>query len=144
MLGTPPAFILSQDQTLNKLYLKPVGLKSIYLIAFQLSKELFQSHFWLLQEPFSGAYLHKLFLTLFNFQGTRFAARLSAAAYIDYHGTIRLSRTFFDFPKNLFPLPDRDPASLSSARLIYHRISRLSTAFLRFFKHFLRTLHIVG
>ena len=27
VLGTPPAFILSQDQTLNKLYLKPNGLK---------------------------------------------------------------------------------------------------------------------
>ena len=28
VLGTPPAFVLSQDQTLKKLYLKPVGLKS--------------------------------------------------------------------------------------------------------------------
>ena len=30
VLGTPPAFVLSQDQTLNKWYLKPEGLKSIY------------------------------------------------------------------------------------------------------------------
>ena len=28
VLGTPPAFVLSQDQTLKKLYLKPEGLKS--------------------------------------------------------------------------------------------------------------------
>ena len=31
MLGTPPAFVLSQDQTLKKLYLKPFGLKSNFL-----------------------------------------------------------------------------------------------------------------
>ena len=28
VLGTPPAFVLSQDQTLKKLYLKAVALKS--------------------------------------------------------------------------------------------------------------------
>ena len=31
VLGTPPAFVLSQDQTLKKLYLKPFGLKSNFL-----------------------------------------------------------------------------------------------------------------
>ena len=30
VLGTPPAFVLSQDQTLNKFYLKPSGMKSNY------------------------------------------------------------------------------------------------------------------
>ena len=30
VLGTPPAFILSQDQTLNKWYLNPEGIKSIH------------------------------------------------------------------------------------------------------------------
>ena len=30
VLGTPPAFVLSQDQTLKKLYLKPFGLKSSF------------------------------------------------------------------------------------------------------------------
>ena len=30
VLGTPPAFVLSQDQTLKKLYLKPEGLKSSF------------------------------------------------------------------------------------------------------------------
>ena len=30
VLGTPPAFVLSQDQTLKKLYLKPKGLKSSF------------------------------------------------------------------------------------------------------------------
>ena len=47
VLGTPPAFILSQDQTLNKSYLnRPLSalLKSILDKAFQLSKE-FRSHF---------------------------------------------------------------------------------------------------
>ena len=47
VLGTPPAFILSQDQTLNKSYLNTALsalLKSILDKAFQLSKE-FRSHF---------------------------------------------------------------------------------------------------
>ena len=30
VLGTPPAFVLSQDQTLKKLYLKPKGFKSSF------------------------------------------------------------------------------------------------------------------
>ena len=30
VLGTPPAFVLSQDQTLKKLYLKAVALKSYF------------------------------------------------------------------------------------------------------------------
>ena len=30
VLGTPPAFVLSQDQTLKKLYLKAVALKSFF------------------------------------------------------------------------------------------------------------------
>ena len=30
VLGTPPAFVLSQDQTLKKLYLKAEALKSIF------------------------------------------------------------------------------------------------------------------
>ena len=30
VLGTPPAFVLSQDQTLKKLYLKPFGLKPFF------------------------------------------------------------------------------------------------------------------
>ena len=62
VLGTPPAFVLSQDQTLNKFVSHPVSrLKPFIDRCFQLSKEL--------QSPFSGAYLHK-HLTLFNLQGT--------------------------------------------------------------------------
>ena len=30
VLGTPPAFVLSQDQTLKKSYLKPFGLKPLF------------------------------------------------------------------------------------------------------------------
>ena len=61
VLGTPPAFILSQDQTLNILYLNGTFAPIKSIEAFQLSKESFVfSDF--LKEPFSGAYLHKLFL----------------------------------------------------------------------------------
>ena len=38
VLGTPPAFILSQDQTLNKLYLNRSPGQNL-IDAFQLSKE---------------------------------------------------------------------------------------------------------
>ena len=38
VLGTPPAFILSQDQTLNKLYLNRSPDQNL-IDAFQLSKE---------------------------------------------------------------------------------------------------------
>ena len=40
MLGTPPAFVLSQDQTLNKLYLKAEALKSFikHLLSDKLNK----------------------------------------------------------------------------------------------------------
>ena len=37
VLGTPPAFVLSQDQTLKKLYLKALALKSHFLNKFVLA-----------------------------------------------------------------------------------------------------------
>ena len=65
VLGTPPAFILSQDQTLNKMvFQEPKFFKSISLM-LNLS---FNSQSYLmsicdrLKALFFGAYLHKLFL----------------------------------------------------------------------------------
>ena len=81
VLGTPPAFVLSQDQTLKKLYLKH----------FRASNHFLNNRFWQLTQEFSLAVfrlrfkqIHKfvkgvLFVfALFNLQGTavRFAANL--------------------------------------------------------------------
>ena len=81
VLGTPPAFVLSQDQTLKKLYLK----------RFHASNHFLNNRFWQLTQEFSLAVfrlrfkqIHKfvkgvLFVfALFNLQGTavRFAANL--------------------------------------------------------------------
>ena len=93
VLGTPPAFILSQDQTLNKSYPNSLSAAQI-LLKLSSSQRNFQSLFRL-KEPFSGAYLHKLFLlTLFNFQGTLCAVHRSGSFY-----TIPQA---FRFVKNFF------------------------------------------
>ena len=59
VLGTPPAFILSQDQTLNKSYLKASckALKSDLLIRFPaLKRNCLENISVLLKNPFLGAY----------------------------------------------------------------------------------------
>ena len=59
MLGTPPAFILSQDQTLNKSYLKASyeALKSDLLIRFPaLKRNCLENISALFKNPFLGAY----------------------------------------------------------------------------------------
>ena len=106
VLGMPPAFILSQDQTLNKLYLKQhLCCIKIDLLKFNLFQNKSQNRILfysrcskrLLKEPFYFWCLKALlaFLTLFNFQGT---GRL-ATVFIRYHKPFQLSRTFFKFFK---------------------------------------------
>ena len=71
VLGTPPAFVLSQDQTLKYgiLTASQRQIKPIRADLISASKELFSQTFRFAKEPFSGAYSHKLLLTLFNLQG---------------------------------------------------------------------------
>ena len=136
VLGTPPAFILSQDQTLNILYLNGtfVPIKSIE--AFQLSKESFVfSDF--LKEPFSGAYLHKLFLHCSIFKVHSLAPfRDSLISLTRFQ---ELVKRFFEF---LFPSLTNFLAFPQGALLIYHRKSSLSTLFLIFFGSFFEHLNI--
>ena len=62
VLGTPPAFVLSQDQTLKYGILAVFPqLKPIRADSISASKELFSQTFRFAKEPFSGAYSHKLF-----------------------------------------------------------------------------------
>ena len=76
VLGTPPAFVLSQDQTLNKFYLRTLSdLETIYRSLFPALKEISQN-VSVLQEPF--LVLICISFTLFNLQGAhRFFAALS-------------------------------------------------------------------
>ena len=81
VLGTPPAFILSQDQTLNKLYLIiHTGCLTQSIQAYLLSIEIFVLSVSQHLNPFLVLILLKLFLTLFNFQGTFSRSRLSTTA----------------------------------------------------------------
>ena len=69
------------------------------------------------QEPFSGAYLHKLFLTLFNFQGTS-RVRLVGVSLINIAQEFCFVKNFFRFSQNFFVLGLELGASLTGARLI--------------------------
>ena len=118
MLSTPPAFVLSQDQTLNKWYLNNLRCSNLYRaichsiilfivaafgrIDYPLLTHNFGSH--LLKMRPAGAFR---FVTLFNLQGTR---RL-AEHLVLYKIRSSLSRTFFKFFQTF------------SLHLLYHRRS---------------------
>ncbi len=72
VLGTPPAFVLSQDQTL-KYGILTVRLRTDKTYpscqSQSLQKNCLSSFLSRSKKPFSGAYSHKLLLTLFNLQG---------------------------------------------------------------------------
>ena len=69
VLGAPPAFVLSQDQTLEKLYLNTLsGVKIIFQAKSQLvSKKLKSTSQFLEKSMYKG--LCTFFSMLFNFQG---------------------------------------------------------------------------
>ena len=105
VLGTPPAFVLSQDQTLKKLYLKAQSSKIKVLNNLLLAK-LLKNFRWLflfalihelLNKSINLSKVFKFVFTLFNLQGTDFAASLSLTAFRLYHISFHLSRTFFKF-----------------------------------------------
>ena len=102
VLGTPPAFVLSQDQTLKKLYLK----------RFHASNHFLNNRFWQLTQEFSLAVfrlrfkqIHKfvkgvLFVfALFNLQGTAAFRSRSKLAYLSTASSIcqELFSSFFKF-----------------------------------------------
>ena len=104
VLGTPPAFILSQDQTLNKLYLKTAcaALKSID--AFHSSQKNLYSHFWLKSPSFLVLICISFFLHCSIFKVHFNSLGLSATACLYYHRSSSLSRVFLSFFQTLFLL----------------------------------------
>src|SRR5699024_9446942 len=85
VLSTPPAFILSQDQTLNKMVSKE-RLRSLNHLIEALTKlqrnlkSLLQA--FACQKDSSSFLVLHVSLTLFNLQGTRSASRLAGVLFI--------------------------------------------------------------
>ena len=101
VLGTPPAFVLSQDQTLNKFYPKAFRLRNHLLIAITSSQRNFQAKpFGLAQNPFWC-----LFSISFSYfvQFTRYTSRpigrektsLPARRFANIPSCFRVCQAFF-------------------------------------------------
>ena len=94
VLGAPPAFVLSQDQTLEKLYLNTLSsVKIIFQAKSQLVSKKLKSTFQFLEKSMYKG-LCTFFSMLFNFQGPfrRFSRRR-----LSYHNQVILSTTIFTF-----------------------------------------------
>ena len=117
MLGTPPAFILSQDQTLDKWYLKlRRALKSICrvlltsLLFYLLLKELYEIVFSQIQFKYSWLFVLCTFSSVVQFSRTAatrlfgLASTLACGGLLFYHTFSGLSipflKVFLFFSKN--------------------------------------------
>ena len=140
VLSTPPAFVLSQDQTLYKSYQHGVSTELIFTELFVIA-----SNFLPLPLPVidltrsrqaSVAHLCApvwcfSFRSLFNLQGTR---STTAEQSLLYHMSAILSTTFFIFFRCFSLSRFRPDCCLSrTARLDYHTFTLLSTLFYRIF-----------
>ena len=97
MLGTPPAFILSQDQTLL-LMVCPVKINSGCLIfpvllGFVLNSSRTQGR---IPSPLFFEFSGSVYCSIFNSQGSVLLS-FSATACLVYHAVFDLSTTFFKF-----------------------------------------------
>ena len=137
MLGTPPAFVLSQDQTLKKLYLKAEALKSKFWI--NLSSKITQE--FSLAVNFDLSSLKQsiiivqgvLFVfALFNLQGTVFVAhRCQRVSSLILSQFVSFVKNFFQVFQTFFELFFQ--SSPSATFLFYHIFQSLSRAFFKFF-----------
>ena len=135
MLSTPPAFILSQDQTLVKSVCIQSRIATSYSIPFTvLIIKISLGDGCIINDAVLKNFLYKKFsrvcCLLFNYQGpfVVLCCRLlsSAATFIDYHIVRCLSRTFFIF----FSAESRSiPFPQATALICYHTASSLSTTF---------------
>ena len=128
MLSTPPAFILSQDQTLM--------LKFWFQSKFRLAN--FNRYYCcfgfvlnvlLNFKAYQKAFVLRIFRVLHTVQFSRFFVVVSATAHIFYHRHLCLSTTFLIY--FLFSLFEN--AVSSTARLVYHENLSVSSTFLFLF-----------
>ena len=98
VLGTPPAFILSQDQTLMLKFIPVQNLAWLVLnrstVVFRFCSEC--SHSW----PIPQAIFIRIFRVLHTVQFSRFFVVVSATARLCYHSCSFLSTTFLKFFSN--------------------------------------------
>ena len=142
MLCTPPAFILSQDQTLEIIVLKhgscrdPILLSSLALSFFYfcLSSILICKNF---RDPFQAFLSLCTSLLLFNFQGSFQPPLLRRPQYYTTFlpACQYLFQKFFEFFQ---ALPTRRGRPLARAFIYYHSHSILSRGFLKIFGFFLK------
>ena len=85
--------------------------------------------------------MHKLFLTLFNFQGTFLPPPLRVTACLYYHRESFVKKNFSFFKNFLFD-PELSVRPLG-AWLIYHPKTPLSTLFFAFFQNFFHSKYCV-
>ena len=146
MLGTPPAFVLSQDQTLKKWYLKlfselKIDLLNNLLLAF-ITQEFSLAVFSLTLKQ--SIYCPRCLVCLFVIQFTRYRVVLASrlGTRLVYHRMSRLSRAFFSFFRvfSRFVLPPACfPSVHRKACLYYHASAPLSSTFYNFSPSFLVT-----
>ena len=146
VLGMPPAFILSQDQTLNKLYLSWLSqLKPIHR-NFNLFQNKSQNGIELCfqSEPafHSGSFSSSLFLVLkafklflhcliFKVHRGALSGVAGSAALLFYHIRFRLSRTFFKF---FLKRPSEVVRSHEWSYIVSHSVQLVKNFFRRIFQ----------
>ena len=119
MLGTPPAFILSQDQTLVKSVCSVqeslLAILSLYCVWFV----------WTVLRNFLFKEIFKGCCLLFSYQGS--CRSLSSDSFNILSNPFRFVKNFFYFPVSLFHFPF-GPLQATPC-IIYHISKALSTVF---------------
>ena len=138
MLGTPPAFVLSQDQTLKKLYLKSFDLKPFFE-SFALAN--FTQEFrWLLIRFLTSIWtIHYncprclVCLTLFNLQGT---GAHTVSLLILTHPNAFVKKFFLLFSKFFFCISAPEASAPKALRILADLPPFVNPLFSSFFKVF--------
>ena len=102
MLGTPPAFVLSQDQTLKKLYLKAEALKSSFRIICLAN--ILKNFRWLLfvLKRLNNPFIVKVFVRHCVIQFTRYRRYRCAVSLLTLPHHFPFVKNFFHFLSNFF------------------------------------------
>ena len=126
VLGMPPAFVLSQDQTLHKIYFRVLSSFTYLLALFPFPKKLFElsesalSVSLIVFSLSSGLFAFQLF----NFQR---AFRRLATAFIYYHIIYSLSTPFLKYFSFFLFGANRSLTTCISYHFSYHSVNAFFT-----------------
>ena len=129
VLSTPPAFILSQDQTLNEWYLNNLSVVQIIIIETNLSFKIelsvpFTNITFDIHEGLPLSFWCFVRFTLFNLQGTH---RI-CDGFLSLPQAFLFVKHFFEFFQTFSSTFIRTAHS-RQAQLVYHVVSHLSSTF---------------